>query len=494
MDLRKKLVSLGLAVLLTSCASTESVRKDIKEMQKGPETEPTRNITNFSEGLRCMDNMYIDYGVHDVVVMAEDLVDSTGKVNAGTRDMLITAVSDMTRRSRAIRLVAYGTDSGNILGFLSNAGSQQAFNMIPPYDIRGSISQLDKDVVRKQSDAAIAAQKFGFGAAYSAGGSVLGLDLSVLTTENLSVIPGVTSRNSVIIFDTGGGADGDATIKKSGVSFAFNFSKTEGMSQALRNLVELASMELFGKLLKVPYWQCMGVDPQHADVQREVEDWFYAMSAHGELKPFLQQQLAIRGFYQGPADGSDNPAFTQAVRDYQTALGMSATGQADLAFFNAFLGRMIKGEHRYVAQKAPTPIGVTIQSENNASQFQSGEKLSINIGLDRSGYLYCFYTDASQKIQRFFPNRFMRDNYISPGQLVNLPGSMPFDITAAGAGTSETVTCFATPQDVMVQLPDQIKAFDFEDLDILSIQEVRDTFKSVAGTNLGESQFNIEAY
>ena len=181
-------------VVLASCATTDQVHEKIEETRTGPKHPPVRNITNFSSALQCMDQMMIDYGAPDVVVLMEDLTDTTGKVKAGTRDMLIAALLDMTKRSRAIRINAYGADSGNLISFYEAAGRQSIYHSVPPYDIRGSISQMDKDVVQRQTDAGVAMEQFGIGVAQSAGGSVLGLDLSMISTGDLSVIPGVSSR------------------------------------------------------------------------------------------------------------------------------------------------------------------------------------------------------------------------------------------------------------------------------------------------------------
>ncbi len=71
-----------------------------------------------------MDYLFIDYGVRDLSMLVEELVDQTKKVNAGTRDMLITAVSDMTRRSRAIRVNAFGKDATNVISFLARRSAR----------------------------------------------------------------------------------------------------------------------------------------------------------------------------------------------------------------------------------------------------------------------------------------------------------------------------------------------------------------------------------
>ena len=145
------------AFTLSSCGSLkENVAKELKTAQIAPDYPPNRNITNFAESLRCMDDLMLTHGIEKISVLAEDLVDSTKKVNAGTRDMLITAVSDMTKRSRAINLIVFGNDSGNLISFLAQSGKQSVYNNVPKYDIRGSITQLDRDVISKQMDAGIA--------------------------------------------------------------------------------------------------------------------------------------------------------------------------------------------------------------------------------------------------------------------------------------------------------------------------------------------------
>src|SRR5258706_10771599 len=182
-----------------------------------------------------MDSTFITYGVRNVSVLVEDIFDQTKKVNAGTRDMLISAVSDMTRRSRAIRINAFGCDSTNAISFLASAQRQQPYDTVPRYDIKGSVSQFDENLIRNQQDAGVGFKPFlNFGMSVDAATSILGLDLSVLTTDDLSILPGVTSRNSVAILKQGKGADADAAYHKFGVTYSMSLSKSEGSAQALR--------------------------------------------------------------------------------------------------------------------------------------------------------------------------------------------------------------------------------------------------------------------
>lgn len=508
MNVLRTLAVVTASSALFACANVkEDVKKEVEVMRVGPEAAPQRNITNFAEGLRCMDNLMITYGARDIVALVEDLTDNTKKISAGNRDMLISAVSDMTKRSRAIRLIAFGTDSGNLVSFLAAAERKNVYSTIPEYDIRGSISQLDESVARKQADFGIGLEPFfGVGKSNTASASVLGLDLSIIRTSDMSVIPGVTSRNAVSINKEGSAIDGDATIKKFGVNFSMLLSKNEGSAQALRNLIELAAIELFGRLLKIPYWTCLGIDSNSQVVQDEIGDWFYSMTANQELVAYMQNQLRLRGFYNGPLDGKGNPQFSAAVAKYKSQLGLPANSNLDLPFFSAFLNTSSKGTALAEPAKAsrpqaPAPVATTTSNQpvpvsvsamNNAKKFKPGETLNLLVKPASDAYVYCYYRDDGQKIQRFFPNRFYKDAKVSGDAGLQIPGEMRFKLAASSKGLKETVACFSTPRDVIMDLPPNIRSTDFENLNVTSIEQVKSAFASVAGSSLGEGYFNVE--
>src|SRR3954453_8629502 len=75
-----------------------------------PKTPANRNLTSFTDALRCMDDLFLAYGKRDVVVTTAGIPDSTGKVQAGTKEMLISAVSKMSVKSKAITLIDYDTE------------------------------------------------------------------------------------------------------------------------------------------------------------------------------------------------------------------------------------------------------------------------------------------------------------------------------------------------------------------------------------------------
>ena len=515
-------LAFALLSLLSGCASLDA-KKEAGEKtnaaKKGPESAPYRSITNFSTALRCMDNLFLDYGIRDVSVIVEDIVDQTKKVNAGSKDMLISAVSDMTKRSRAIKLVAYGQDAGNLIGFLNQAGRKNAYAVIPQYDIKGSITQFDENVIRKQTDAGIGLDSYlNIGTARTAAASIVGMDLTILSSEDLAVVPGVTSRNSVILFKEGKGFDADATIKKFGINFNMSLSKAEGQSQALRNLVELASIELFGKLTKTPYWICLGSDAASEPVKEEVSDWFASMFSNPtELVSYFQQQMRVRGYYRGPIDGEANTELKDAIATYRAANNMSAEPKINLELFAAYLNT----NHRQkvalaqvpakpvptVTKPQPTERGMVLQpasknapealqlaltSSNAGRKAKPGEAISLTITPNQAAHVYCYVQDETQKIMRFYPNRFRKDTFVSPSAPLKIPGDMRFQLVANDKGVKETVACFAAEHDVGNEIPRNLLGTDFEALQVRSMDEVRDAFANVAKREFAEGYFYVE--
>ena len=521
---------------LSGCASLDPnkpVMEKAKEVKAGPQAAPSRTITNFSNGLRCMDNLMLEYGSRDLTVIVEDLADQTKKVNAGTKDMLISAVSDMTRRSRAIRLVAYGQDSGNTLGFLFQALKREHFAVVPQYALRGSISQFDDTIVRRNVDAGVSVLPYlnlGYGGTASA--SVLGIDLTMLTTQDLTVVPGIASRNSVILFKQGKGFDGEAEIRKFGINFSLSTGTNEGQAQALRTLVELATIELFGRLAKVPYWTCLGATDEDPSVAAEIRDWYDAMVAHPtEIIEYFQGQLRLRRVYDGPIDGVVNPQIKEAVARYREALGLSREPKLSQDFLQAYLKadhKALVGKVEPVPTASPTtaaavaaaapgaanapaspsspsgpsgparvanlsPLALRVAAPNDARYFARGESVQLTVKPSRSAHVYCFLQDENQQISRFFPNRFQRDSRVDPSKGVQLPGAMRFEIRMNPRGVQETVSCFATERDVMADLPAALSASDFEPLPVGSLEVVRDVFINVAGGSLAQEYFHVQS-
>jgi hypothetical protein len=524
-----------LAFALAGCAVPPSRQQDVAEAANSRiSTTPQRNITDFTDGLRCMDETFLRYGTRDVSVIMEDLSDSTKKVSVGTRDMMISAISDMTRRSRAIQLITFGQDANNVVAFLANAKQRGPFGVVPQFNIRGSVSQLDEGVLRRQSDLGLALEPFlSAGASKSRQFNVLGFDVSMVQTSNLALLPGVSSKNIVVIAKEGDALDSQATITKVGINFSTNFQRTDGTAQALRNMVEMSAIELFGRLQKLPYWTCLGVGPDNPDIKREMEDWFIGMERGGELVPYFQEQLRNRGYFDGPVDGQISPGLRDAIKAYRRASGFSEVDFVDLAFFSDFLHRPFPPPpaRPFVADTVPpvqqaevtlpppappapakpaaasagagkkpaptTPAPAQVASADRRLQllpikdsFAPGETVGFHVIPSTSGYLYCYHQDAGGTIRRIFPNRFTRDPRVTANRALTLPGRAPMELRAAAA-SNEAVGCFTTPNEIYSALPAALRWGDFDPLKLKSFDEVAAVFTPITKGNLVRAEFRI---
>ncbi len=520
----KRVLPLAVALALSACATVESAKDTRKQVvdaaqsvKQGPTAAPYKSITNFSDSLRCMDNTLLDYGVRDVSVIVEDILDETKKVNAGTKDMLISAISDMTKRSRAIKAIAYGKDSGNTIGFLAQAQQREHFAIVPPFGIRGSISQFDDAIARKNIDGGISIEPFiNIGAAKTATASVIGLDLNVLTTSDLAVVSGVSSRNSVIVIKEGKGIDGEASIKKFGINFSMSVSRQEGQSQSLRTLVELAAIELVGRLARVPYWSCLGATDTDPAVQTEITDWYDSMAANPtELIEYFQRQMRARKVYFGRMDGVVNDDFKEAVSRYREALGESREPKFTIEFFRAYLRSDHRAMDGKVAPVLPTaaapaaapvavtaatpaatasaaPLSLSVASATATPVFQRGAPIELLIQPNRDAHVYCYLRDENASIQRIYPNRFAKDSLIPASRRLELPGKQRFQIVANQKGVRETVACFATERDVLADLPAAASGTDFTPLAVTSIGELKAAFAGTTRNKFAEGYFNVD--
>ncbi|MEN9630544.1 MAG: hypothetical protein RJA10_3772, partial [Pseudomonadota bacterium] len=143
-------IAVALAALLAGCGSVPSKGTlQAVRAQANPVDTAQRTVTHFTPALRCMDEWMFNAGTRDVTLMMEEMRDATQKVPISARDMMTSAISEMTRRSRAVRLSVFGSDQGNLMQLLQVAQKTQPFQVLPEYNIRGTVSQFDEDVHKR---------------------------------------------------------------------------------------------------------------------------------------------------------------------------------------------------------------------------------------------------------------------------------------------------------------------------------------------------------
>lgn len=496
------------ALIMSGCVTTDGAqlkseaKKATVEASKGPSEQPYRTVTNFSSSVRCMDSMFMTFGIRDLSILLEDLDDATKKVSVGTKDMMLTTTSDMTRRSRAIRFIAFGNDSRNAASFLDRAESKAAYSNLPQFGIRGSISQFDDNIAKASKDVGVGfGEWLTFGKSASATSKIVAIDLTVMNLADFSIVPGVASRNGVAIFSEGQGVDGEARYKKFGINYATSLSRSEGTAVAVRNLVELASVELLGKLTKVPYWKCLGLNEADSEVKREVEDWFESMSANStELFGWWQYQMYIRGAYAGEVNGIPNKEFATALKNYKTAMGL----KNDTDLNSEFMLTYLQADHASIMAKYETmfpkvqvsqeSIAGRLSLRDGKTRIKPGDKLELELAVGEDGFASCYMQDDSRQIMRIVPNRFSRNAFVSKAKPHLIPDSPKLGMVASKKMVDEVVECYVTHDDVLNKLPAELGRQDLVPLQSFgSLDQVRGEYEKLFKTNIKPIRFRIPA-
>ena len=510
-------VALCTTLLVTGCASTEKKQRydanattEVR-IAATPKATPQRTITNFSDALKCMDDLFYRYNISDLVIGSQDIPDQTEVVIAGTKDMLISALSSMSIKSGAVKFVALGQDLEDITRFHSLHTRRQF--TAPDFFIRGAITQVDQGVLEKQIGAGLAAARY-----FSVEGSkdriasIVALDMSMGLVSNLQILPGATSSNSVAVVRKGKGLDATGTIKKLGLIFFVDFTHSEGLHHAVRTLVDLGAIELLGKLTQVPYWECLGVDSTNTFVQDQIQDWYNSLDNEG-LTKFVQAKLHSLGSYQGEVDGIDSNELHNAVALYKSKNNLNANGDMDYLLYRnlitdttpidaAYLpllskttqistggGRREEKTTTKVIQQnttldtpSVTPLELSLTTDRgDRPVFRAGESTQLKLNTTIDAHVYCYYQPQDGGIVKIFPNRFSPLSKVAAKNDFSIPRDDQFEIRFDTRGTFEKVLCMASYGDIEKNLPFELRE---KNLQPISIERLQKTYKrQVASLN-----------
>jgi hypothetical protein len=198
---------------------------------------------------------------------------------------------------------------------LFQAQQREHFAVVPPFGIRGSISQFDDAIVRKTIDGGISIEAvLNVGAAKSATASV------VRARPQRADHQRSRRRVGCLVAQLGDPHQGRQGHRWRGhdpeVRHQLQHERgpAGGPVAVAAHAVELAAIELVGRLARVPYWSCLGATDADAAVQSEITDWYDAMAANpAELIEYFQRQLRARKVYFGRTDGVVNEDFKEAL-------------------------------------------------------------------------------------------------------------------------------------------------------------------------------------
>jgi hypothetical protein len=533
--------ALAALALLAGCATPLDARKDAAFHARAPVADrpvvrPTRALTSFSDSLGCMDRLLRASNLPTTLITSKNIPDPTGKVPAATKDMVVTALSQMSRTSNAFRYVDFEVELvrqdtvQNLTTILLNNNQIQLQR--PALYVSGAIAYFDQAVISNRFDAGTGADRLDTGYSRSRNASVMALEMHLGDFRTRTLVPGLDSANEVVIGGAGQGLDVAGRISRYGVNFNVGRDYAVGVGGALRTLVELAVIEVIGKWARVPYWQCLTLDQTHPEFQRQMRDWYDEGSplAHNRL---VQQSLVSQGYLpaDGVALGAGDAAFIEALGRFQSDHGIVVTGVVDFATYERALrnfvvldgdGRLarvgwtpaasvsaeapprrVPGTARAQAalQSAPQPRGLELQLENplvGREAYEVGEQVFVSAALSRASYLYCFLQDAQGRVLRLLPNQANPNALVSGSLALRIPDWMApnpgfiMDTTAPG---TERLACYATGTDLAGPLARLVGGAPFVALDgVPSLEAVTAAVQGVVGTGnyaTGQLQWQV---
>lgn len=499
-----RLAALPLAVFCSVAASQSEIGRwndpaATVSTSSAPKTPAIKTITNFNQALRCMDELFLAYGKNGIVITSTGIPDETGKVRTGTKEMLITAIAKMTVKSNAFEFIDFHGGGDDLARLFDTKGMNML--KIPDYYIRGSITQMDDNAIRKNSGFGLAASFFDFGVSADMSYDLISMDMSIGDAATRKILPQTSTANTMVIMKQGKSAEAGGKLGKIGFSFNLDFSRSEGLGATTRTLLELGMIETLGKFTQVPYWRCLDADITNPVIREQALETFDTLK-EGERITFVQRKLGgSMQRYKGPIDGRMNDTLKDAILEYQAQNNLVADGRINFDLYANLLDD-VQNQLAYVpstppaksstpsmsapSAPAPQPVAaapaqsvfrVNLSSDKgDRPSYKVGDFLNMSLSLSGDGTVYCYYEDISRQVARIFPNQFFGNPTLRSGSTIRLP-SGGFKIRFDQAG-KERVACIGADRELLI--PNALRgARDLTPLPVRSLDEIVNQYRQL---------------
>ncbi|HCP01588.1 MAG: hypothetical protein CL573_03170 [Alphaproteobacteria bacterium] len=307
-----------------------------------PASAPRATVTNFNQALVCLDNLMVIHQSQPIYLATQGLNNFTSdrSISDGGKEMLITALAQMSNRSRGVRFVSFGSDIRDILD-LQGAHPDKGDFRVPDYFIRGGVTQHNKNLWSGQEGAGASTEFRGDDSATGSfsllgGYGSLTVDMSAGFISNLQIVPGAVTSNTLALQNTEGTSlTADLTLGDLGFSYSLSENVSRDFNMVYRALVQVGAVELIGRLQNLPYWRCLANAGAAENRDRQLLERFEQLNAadRSTLVRIIQQALKDSGYYDGPITGAADDATMVAVDAYQQQHNVLATGRIDFDTF-----------------------------------------------------------------------------------------------------------------------------------------------------------------
>ncbi|MBP9219294.1 MAG: DUF4384 domain-containing protein [Sterolibacterium sp.] len=461
-----------------------------------PKSAPVKTITSFSQALRCMDELFLAFGKKDIIITSAGMPDETGKVNTGTKEMLISTISKMTLKSNAFEFIDFHNKNDDLANLFASTGDES--RMRPDYYIRGSITQMDDNAVRTNKGAGLSLPFLDLGVSKDDAFDVISMDMSIGEVASRRILPSTSTSNTMVIKKSGRSGEAGGKVMKLGLSFNVDISRSEGVGATTRALVELGLIETLGKFTQVPYWRCLDTDLTNPAIRSQALEDFEGMKDKDRIL-FVQRKLGgSMNRYRGPMNGIMNDDLKNAILEYQAAAHLVADGTVNFDLYASLIDD-VQNQLAAVPKVpveppayVPPPVAVAttsggsvatmpanfnlnLQTERGSRPtFRVGEFLNLSLSMNGNGTAYCYYEDVTKTTARIFPNQFHADSSLKSGTVMRLPtGGFKIRFDQPGR---ERVACIGADRELLVP-PSLVGARDLTPLKVKSVDDIVGMFR-----------------
>jgi len=515
--------------VLAGCSGTD-LRRDRPYIERTtiesrPIAEPVRAITGFSDGLACMDSMLRAERVPTTLITSKQIPDPSSKASVAAKDMIFTALSEMSRTSNAFRIVDFEIDplkqdTVQTLTSLMLPAGQLAIPK-PAVYVSGAISYVDQNVLIRNGGIGASAKNWEIGYSNDVITTAVGLELHLGDFTTRTLFPGLDSANEIAAGNKGEGIDLGGRIKNAGTQLTIGGTISQGVGPAVRTLVELGMIEVIGKWARVPYWDCLALDQSHPEFQRQLREWYGDMSDEQRVRLFATALHAL-GYYDGSGDGRADSALRGALARYQADHQATVSGNFNFESYERLMTNYVatdgsdhftrigwgegaragtpRGGQDALDAEAARPIAVDITLDRKDPHFALGESLLLNVSVDHTAHLYCFYEDAKGTLTQVYPSTFQPAPLLQARRSLLIPDianprSYTLEMTQAG---HEAATCLATADDRSTELQGVLGAAALEPIHaVAGTAALRQKLLELArGTHagIGSVEWDVDAH
>lgn len=511
-----KLITRALCYTVLGALSGCMTTPEKAYLENQAKTQAVRNLTNMDMALACLDKQLIDYHVRSPIYITSIGIpnragDKVG-LNSGD-DMLKTSIGQLARSNvfryvdlASLAMSQYGnnanesgsrpTDAGAIdawLSFLGKYTNSTDFHL-PGYTISGSISQLDGNTLSDQSGGSLGSDKIGnVGVNQDQMVSIVTVDMQIMNSSGREIINGLTTKNSLAIVKSGVGMDISGRVKTVGGYFNVSYDRSEGLHQGVRDLIELSSIELLGRLAKVPYQQCLGMQSITPAALTAAADSYDNMSNEQRItdiqtrlsRVYDSSSSSQSAFYQGAINGQLDGTTRDAIIQYQRQAGLIANGQINLELYRSLKNPPPAAIQTSARAETSAPV-LNFQLEDGRILgakviFARNSKLVLGLKANQDSYAQCFLKNQDNQVYRIFPTLEQKSDHLQAGQVTFMPKSSHTQIVL-DSPSSEEVGCIisSAPLAAGNRLP--LSPLDASTVpNVSSLQQLLEDYQQAAG-------------